>query len=435
LNRSGGIFGNLDPWLVFFYFFLVFFGWANIYSSSSTEESREIFNMSTSHGKQLLWMGICFGLAFFIMLFDSRFYTNFWYIFYGGTILMLVLVLVVGQTVDGNKSWFVITSTIKIQPSEFAKFATALALGKIMSLPNFSFKPNNNNRPILSFRGIPIINTTKLAVLADFAVVLPMVLILLENDTGSALVFTAFILAMFRFGLPWILLILAASFILLFFLNILFPLVYILVTIGIIVVIVYFLTRSIKLSVLLLVLFVGFSVAVKPIYNDLLKPHHRTRIMVLLGKEKDRKGAAWNVYNSKVAIGSGGFLGKGYLHGSFTKLKFIPKQRTDFIFSTVGEEWGFWGSSLVLIIYLAFLIRLLIAADRQRNRFHMVYGYCVACLMFFHFYMNIGTTIGLAPAVGVPLPFFSYGGSSLLGFTILMWVFIKMDSQNMQILR
>jgi rod shape determining protein RodA len=435
LNRSGGILGNIDPWLVFFYFFLVFFGWANIYSSSSTEESREIFNMSTSHGKQLLWMGICFGLAFFIMLFDSRFYTNFWYVFYVGTLIMLVLVLIVGQTVDGNKAWFVITSSIKIQPSEFAKFATAIVLGRIMGGSNFSFKPNNNNRALITFRGIPIIATTREGLLAILAVALPAGLVLAENDTGSTLVFTAFFLAMFRFGLPWIFLILAASLILLFFLNILFPLVYILLVILAVVVIVYFLTRSIKLSVLLLVVFVGFSVAVKPIYNDVLKPHHRTRIMVLLGKEKDRRGAAWNVYNSKVAIGSGGFWGKGYLHGSFTKLKFIPKQRTDFIFSTVGEEWGFWGSSIVLLIYLGFLIRLVIAADRQRNRFHMVYGYCVACLMFFHYFMNVGTTIGLAPAVGVPLPFFSYGGSSLLGFTILLWVFIKMDSQNMQILR
>lgn len=391
--------------------------------------------MSTSHGKQLLWMGICFGLAFFIMLFDSRFYTNFWYVFYVGTLVMLVLVLMVGQTVDGNKAWFVITSSIKIQPSEFAKFATAIVLGRIMGGSNFSFKPNNNNRALITFRGIPIIATTREALLAILAVALPAGLVLAENDTGSTLVFTAFFLAMFRFGLPWILLILAASLILLFFLNILFPLVYILLVILAVVVIVYFLTRSIKLSVLLLVVFVGFSVAVKPIYNDVLKPHHRTRIMVLLGKEKDRRGAAWNVYNSKVAIGSGGFWGKGYLHGSFTKLKFIPKQRTDFIFSTVGEEWGFWGSSIVLLIYLGFLIRLVIAADRQRNRFHMVYGYCVACLMFFHYFMNVGTTIGLAPAVGVPLPFFSYGGSSLLGFTILLWVFIKMDSQNMQILR
>ncbi len=435
MNRSSGILGNVDPWLVFFYFFLVIFGWANIYSSSSTDESREIFNMATSHGKQLLWMGICFGLAFFIMLFDSRFYTNFWYVFYVGCLVLLVLVLIVGQTVDGNKAWFVITGNIKIQPSEFAKVATAIALGKIIGASNFSFKPNNNNRALLTFRGITIIRTTKEGVLAFLAVIVPALLVLAENDTGSTLVFTAFFLAMFRFGLPWILLILAASLILLFFLNILFPLVYILLVIGIVIVAVYFLTRSIKLSVLLLVVFVGFSIAVRPIYNEVLKPHHRTRMMVLLGKETDRRGAAWNVYNSKVAIGSGGFWGKGYLHGSFTKLKFIPKQRTDFIFSTVGEEWGFWGSTLVLLIYLAFLIRLVLAADRQRNRFHMVYGYCVACLMFFHYFMNVGTTIGLAPAVGVPLPFFSYGGSSLLGFTILLWIFVKMDSQNMQILR
>lgn len=435
MNRSGGIFGNIDGWLVFFYFFLVFFGWANIYSSSSTEESREIFNMSTSHGKQLLWMGICFVLAFFIMLFDSRFYTNFWYVFYAGTIALLVLVLIIGQKVDGNKSWFVITSSIKIQPSEFAKFATAIVLGKIIGSGNFSFIPNNNNRAVLTIGKYTILRTTREGLLAFLAVILPAGLVLAENDTGSTIIFTAFFLAMFRFGLPWILLILAASLILLFFLNILFPVVYILIVICIIMVIVYVLSKSLKLSVLLLVIFVLFSVAVKPIYNNALKPHHKTRIMVLLGKETDRRGAAWNVYNSKVAIGSGGFFGKGYLHGSFTKLKFIPKQRTDFIFSTVGEEWGFWGSSLVLLIYLAFLIRLVIAAERQRNPFHMVYGYCVACLMFFHYFMNVGTTIGLAPAVGVPLPFFSYGGSSLLGFTILLWVFVKMDSQNMQILR
>lgn len=391
--------------------------------------------MSTSHGKQLLWMGICFALAFFIMLFDSRFYTNFWYVFYIGTVALLVLVLVVGQKVDGNRAWFVITSSIKIQPSEFAKFATAIVLGRIIGANNFSFKPNNNNRPALSIGRFTIIRTTKEGVFAFLAVLVPAVLVLAENDTGSTLIFTAFFLAMFRFGLPWILLILAASIILLFFLNILFPVVYILVAIGIVMVIVYFLTRSIKLSVVLLVIFVGFSVAVKPIYNNVLKPHHRTRVMVLLGKETDRRGAAWNTENSKTAIGSGGFWGKGYLKGSFTKLHFIPKQRTDFIFSVVGEEWGFWGSSLVLLIYLAFLIRLVIAADRQRNRFHMVYGYCVACLMFFHYFMNVGTTLGMAPVVGVPLPFFSYGGSSLLGFTILFWVFVKMDSQNMQILR
>lgn len=519
MKRSNGILGNVDPWLVFFYFFLVIFGWANIYSSSSTEESREIFNMSTSHGKQLLWMGICFGLAFFIMLFDSRFYTNFWFIFYGVVIVLLILVLIVGQKVDGNRSWFVITSAIKIQPSEFAKFTTALILAKLISQSNFSFEPTSKSRPFIrTFESIPVLNATKDGVLVFIALLVPAILILLENDTGSTLVFLSFVLAFFRFGLSWLYFITGVIMIIVFFMTILFPVSVVLISLLAVGILVAFFVTDLrngwKGAVLMLVFFimamvlpgmfsswlptvvfegkmmeptnigyprwippfmppvlpalftilamlvialvcfifrrviggagtilaififlVSFMLLVKPIYNNVLKPHHRTRIMVLLGKETDRKGAAWNVYNSKVAIGSGGVLGKGYLHGSFTKLHFIPKQRTDFIFSVVGEEWGFWGSTLVLLIYLAFLIRLILAADRQRNKFHMVYGYCVACLMFFHYFMNVGTTIGLAPAVGVPLPFFSYGGSSLLGFTILMWVFIKMDSQNMQILR
>jgi len=427
---------------VFFYFFLVLFGWANIYSSSITDESREIFNMSTSHGKQLLWMGICLGLAFFIMLFDSRIFTSFWYVFYIGTIVMLVLVLFVGQTVDGNKAWFVITSSIKIQPSEFAKFAAALALAKVISTQNFSFKPNNNNKAVITFRGIPIIRTTREGVLAILSVLLPAALVLAENDTGSTLVFTALFLAMFRFGLPWVLLVLAITTIILFLSTVFFEyyyhfnaLVIIIIVLLVVGVLLYFLVRNFIFSLLITLFCCSVVISTNWVFHNVLKEHHRTRVYVLLGIVRDYKGAGWNVYNSKVAIGSGGVLGKGYLNGSFTKLKFIPKQRTDFIFSTVGEEWGFWGSTLVLLIYLAFLIRLLIAADRQRNRFHMVYGYCVACLMFFHYFMNVGTTIGLAPAVGVPLPFFSYGGSSLLGFTLLLWVFIKMDSQNMQILR
>ncbi len=465
-------------------------------------------------------MGVCFAVGFFIMLFDSRFYTNLWYIFYGGSLALLVLVLVVGQTVDGNKSWFVITSSIKIQPSEFAKFATALVLAKLMSGSNFSFEPTSKSRAVFRvFERIPVVNATVSGTLVFVALAIPAVLILLENDTGSTLVFVSFILVLFRFGLSWLYLITGVLMIVIFLVGVLNPPHYVLIslliagslasfiftdvrngwkaaafmifffglamllpgwfadllpacsvdlkakeiklcpgypgwmppwlppslpallaiaTMGVVSVICFFLRRLIGAGATILAIFIfltSFTLAVKPIFNYVLKPHHRTRVMVLLSKEKDRRGAAWNVENSKVAIGSGGFLGKGYLHGSFTKLKFIPKQRTDFIFSTVGEEWGFWGSSLVLLIYLAFLIRLILAADRQRNRFYMVYGYCVACLMFFHYFMNIGTTIGLAPVVGVPLPFFSYGGSSLLGFTILFWVFVKMDSQNMQILR
>lgn len=478
--------------------------------------------MTTSHGKQLLWMGICFGLGFFILLFDSRFYSNFWFIFYGGAIVLLILVLVVGQKVDGNKSWFVITDSIKIQPSEFAKFTTAIILARLISGSNFSFEPTSKSRSFIrSFERIPVLNATRDGVLTFTALMIPALLILLENDTGSALVYLSFVLAFFRFGLSWLYFITGVLMMICFFLTIVFPVGYVLLGLLILGIIVSFIVTDLrngwKTSILMLLFYgmamilpgvfkdflpplypefdaktleiigyayyprwlpvflppilpalftilsmvvvgfvcfifrrkiggaatflaifvflVSFSLVVKPIYNNVLKKHHRTRIMVLVGRETDRKGAAWNQLNSQIAIGSGGFLGKGYLQGSFTKLHFVPKQRTDFIFSVVGEEWGFWGSTLVLLIYLAFLIKLLLVADRQRNRFHMVYGYCVACLMFFHYFMNIGTTIGLAPAVGVPLPFFSYGGSSLLGFTILLWVFIKMDSQNMQILR
>ncbi len=426
MNRKSGIFGSLDGWLIFFYFFLVFFGWMNIYSSSSTEESRQLFNLSTSHGKQLLWMAVCFGLAFFIMLFDSRFYTNFWYVFYGGCIVLLILVLLIGQKVDGNKAWIVITSNIKLQPSEFAKIGAALAVAALVSRKEFTYKK------------------IRFWVLSFAIILFPAALVLLEDDLGTTLVFFSLILALFRFGLPWILLIIAVSLVTIFFLSILFPMNTMIIVIIVLSVVSFFAIRlytktllSILLTAIIFVVSIGFSLGVKRVYESkhILKPHQKSRINVLLGIEKDRRGAAWNVYNSKVAIGSGGFLGKGYLHGSFTKLHFIPKQRTDFIFSVVGEEWGFWGSSLVLLIYLAFIARLVLVADRQRNRFHMAYGYCVACLMFFHYFMNIGTTIGLAPAVGVPLPFFSYGGSSLLGFTLLFWIFIKMDSQNMQILR
>ena len=398
--------------------------------------------MSTSHGKQLLWMGICFGIAFFIMLFDSRFYTNFWYIFYFGSLALLVLVLVIGQKVDGNKSWLTISSTIKIQPSEFAKFGTAIVLCKILSAKGFSFLPTSNKRAILRFRGITLVDSTSEGVLTFLALIVPASLILLENDTGSTLVFLSFILVFFRFGLSWIFMIAAVLMVIVFFATILLPVGWVLLTllilailasvffagirdswitilislglyaialivpfpwsIGVFVglgIVAYFIRKKFGAAGMVVVLFtffMAFTLSVKPLYNDVLKPHHRTRIMVLLGKEKNRLGAAWGVYNSKVAIGSGGFFGKGYLQGSFTKLKFIPKQRTDFIFSTVGEEWGFWGSSLVLLIYLAFLVRLVLTADRQRNRFHMVYGYCVACLMFFHYFMNIGTEIGRA---------------------------------------
>lgn len=479
-NRKTGMVGNLDGWLVFLYLFLIIFGWLNIYSSSFTEESGGIFNLYTSHGKQLLWMGICLGTALIILLLDSRLFSAFSFFVFGGVVLLLILVLVIGQEVDGNKSWFVVTDSIKIQPSEFAKVGTALVISKLLSSTNFSFEPTSKSRSLIkSFDNIPILNATVDGFKAFGVVLLIAFLILLENDTGTTLVFLSFILSFFRFGLSWIYFVTGVLIVVIFFSSILIPSWVVFLSLLIIASLFYFFTsgpsgwkvlvamffvfllavllppiiaiisivltgliylfanRFIKGNIILaLFIFLQiFGLGVKPIYDNVLKEHHRTRIMVLLGKEKDLKGSGWNVNNSKIAIGSGGFEGKGYMKGTLTKLKFVPKQRTDFIFSTVGEEWGFWGSSIIILIYLFFMIRLIVVAERQRSKFSMVYGYIVACVMFFHFFMNIGTTIGLAPAVGIPLPFFSYGGSSLLGFTLMLWVFIKLDSRNLEILR
>lgn len=420
MNRRNSFFGKPDIILILLFFFLIIFGWVNIYSSSITEESADILDFTTSHGKQIIWMAVCTFIALFIMLIDVRFFPIFSFFIYGISLALLVLVLFIGQEVDGNKAWFAITPTIKVQPSEFAKVATALALSFVIASQGFTFKRN------------------KWWIYTLAIIFIPAVLIILEDDTGSTLVFSAFILVLFRFGFPWILLIIGVTMVTLFFLGIVVPIGYIILGLTIIAGIAWFITRNLKnywkLVLAGYIVLVGFSAAIKPIFDNALKPHHKTRIYVLLGIEKDLRGTGWNVNNSKIAIGSGGITGKGFLHGTLTKLKFVPKQRTDFIFCTVGEEWGFVGSVFIVLLYLFLLIRIIHVAERQRATFSKAYGYCVACIIFFHFVMNIGTTIGLAPAVGLPLPFFSYGGSSMMGFTLLLWIFIRLDSQNRNLL-
>lgn len=437
-SRNQSIVRNVDWWLVAGYLFLVFFGWINIYSASFTEEHSSIFDLSAEQGKQFMWICISLGLGFFLFFFDTKFFQVFSFFIYASVLVSLVLVLIFGQTVAGNKSWFVITSSIKIQPSEFAKFATALAVAKVMGYNKFSFTPSISGDNRFKLLGIPF-HISKDGMLAIILVIIPAALILMENDTGTTLVFLSFFLAFFRFGLNWIFFIIGIISIILFFTSILYPIGLVLIALAFLGLLAFVFMRHLiggwKIILLLLVFFTGLTLTVKPIYNNVLKEHHRKRIMVLLGKEKDMKGSGWNVNNSKMAIGSGGLFGKGFLNGSLTKLKYVPKQHTDFIFSTVGEEWGFIGSAGLIMIYLFFLIRLIAAAERQRSMFNKVYGYGVACIMFFHFFMNIGTAVGLAPAVGIPLPLVSYGGSSLMGFTLLIWVFLKLDSQNLQTLR
>lgn len=437
-NRNQSIVGNVDWWLVAGYLFLIFFGWINIYSASFSEEHSSIFDLSAEQGKQFMWICISLGLGFFLFFFDTKFFQAFSFFIYASVLVSLVLVLLFGQTVAGNKSWFVITSSIKIQPSEFAKFATALVLAKVMGYNKFSFTPSISVNNRFKLFGIPF-HITKDGMLAIILVTIPAALILMENDTGTTLVFLSFFLAFFRFELNWIFFIIGIISIIIFFTSILYPIGLVLAALALLGLLAFVIMRNLiggwKIILLLLVYFTSLTLTVKPIYNNVLKEHHRKRIMVLLGQEKDMKGSGWNVNNSKMAIGSGGVFGKGFLKGSLTKLKYVPKQHTDFIFSTVGEEWGFVGSTGLIIIYLLFLIRLVAAAERQRSMFNKVYGYCVACIMFFHFFMNIGTAVGLAPAVGIPLPLLSYGGSSLMGFTLLIGVFLKLDSQNLQTLR
>lgn len=438
IGRKQQIIGNIDWWLFLAYLFLIFFGWINIYSASYSEEHASIFDMSVEQGKQFIWICICLGMGVFLLLFDAKLYHVMSFVIYGAVLLSLILVLLFGQTVAGNKSWFVITSSIKLQPSEFAKFATALILGRIMSDPKFSFNPGLSRTNRFQIGGLSF-NISKDGMWAILFVIIPAALILLEDDTGTTLVFLSFFLAFFRFGLNWLFLIIGLLSVIIFFSAILIPIYYVLISLAILGVIAFFFTKHLiggwKIWLLMMVFFTGFALSVKPIYDNVLKEHHRTRIMVLLGKEKDMKGSGWNVNNSKMAIGSGGIAGKGFLNGSLTKLKYVPKQHTDFIFSTVGEEWGFIGSTGLVLVYLAFIMRMIWVAERQRSMFSKVYGYCVACIFFFHFFMNIGTAIGLAPAVGIPLPLVSYGGSSLMGFTLMLFVFLKFDSQDMHILR
>jgi rod shape determining protein RodA len=399
---------------------LVFIGWINIYSVIYSEESIKIIDFSSSSGKQLIWIGISFLIGFFVLIIDAKFFSTFSYIIYGITLLLLIAVLFLGSEINGSKSWFVINESLKFQPSEIAKFATSLAVAKYLSTINIKMEDIKTRFNVGIIIGIPI------------------VLIFLQHDTGSVLVFFSLIFVLYREGLSGNFLIVSFLIIVLFLLTLLINK---FVIIGSLVIIALFFFLIIKRNkkniitiVSILMILSGFVMSVDYSYQNLLHEHQRKRIDVLLGKISDNKGAGYNVNQSMIAIGSGGFSGKGFLNGTQTKYKFVPEQRTDFIFCTIGEEYGFLGSFLVILIYVLLLLRLIFIAERQRSSFSRIYGYCVASILFFHIIINIGMTIGLAPVVGIPLPFISYGGSSLLAFTILLFVFIKQDANRLMIL-
>lgn len=404
--------------MVFIYLLLVMMGWANIYAAVYDDQHSNILDFSQSYGKQALFILGGFVLALLILLTDAKFFSAFAYVFYGIVIFLLIAVLLVGKEISGSKSWFQIGG-FGLQPAELMKFAASLAIAKFMSQLDFDKRKLRN----------------KLTPLVIIAV--PALLILLQNDTGSALVFSAFVLVLYREGMPGNYLLLGLAVVVLAIASLLFIEWWI---IGVLLLIyaamMIFIRRSRKNIVRLSGIFavaILFSLSVDYAFEHVLEPHQKTRINVLLGKEIDLKKAGYNVNQSKIAIGSGGFIGKGYLKGTQTKYNFVPEQSTDFIFCTVGEEWGFVGSIVVLGLFLWLIIKIVLAAERQRSSFSRIYGYSVASIMFFHIFVNIGMTIGLMPVIGIPLPFFSYGGSSLWAFTILLFIFIKQDANRLQL--
>lgn len=419
MTRRENISGNIDWITIILYGMLVFIGWVSILSASSGEGELNVFDFSQRYGKQMIWIGLAVFLAIAVILIDAKFFSAFSFWIYGFMILLLVLVLLFGKTVAGSKSWLEIGG-IAIQPGEFAKFATALALAKYLSTLN--------------------INLTRLRtkLIASAIVLLPAGLILLQNDTGSALVYLAFVLVLFREGLSGIIILLGLWMAALFIFTLLFGELYVAAVLAAIVLLLFILykksRRRWRLVMLGFVFSMAFVFSVNYAFENVLEPHQKKRIKVLLSIEEDPKGAGYNVNQSMIAIGSGGLTGKGFRQGMLTRYQFVPEQTTDFIFCTVGEEWGYLGVSSVILLFLLLLIRLVMLAERQRSDFSRIYGYGVASILFFHFAINIGMTIGIAPVVGIPLPFFSYGGSSLWAFTILLFIFLKQDADRLNVL-
>jgi len=419
-TRRLSLTSNQFDWItVSLYFTLVLLGWLNIYAAVYDDETAtSIFDFSINSGRQLIWISTSILIILVISVIDFRFYDSFAYIVFGVIVVMLISVLVFGSEVKGSKSWFGV-GQFGIQPSEFAKFATALALAKFLSQPTIKFEK---------------INTQLLAL---GIIVFPAALILLQGDTGTAMVFASFIIVLYREGLSPVFFIIGFAIVLLFILTLL---------VSKIVLIIGLLTLALlaaalsgrnlkKLGVVIVsaVFMLGFVQSVDFIMNKVLKPHQQKRVMQLIDPNADPLGAGWQVTQSKIAIGSGGLFGKGYLQGTQTKFDFVPDQSTDNIFCTVGEEHGWFGGLLLIGIFIGLLLRIIQLAERQKSKFARVYGYGVASILFFHFAFNIAMTIGLFPVIGIPLPFFSYGGSSLWAFTILLFIFLKLDAHRMQI--
>ena len=419
MRRAKNIFDNIDSVSVLLYALLVLFGIVNIYASQFNDDTSFTLEISNRYGKQILFAGVSAFVAFIIVIIDWKFFYSLTYLFYIGVVLLLIGVLFQGAITGGASSWFEL-GAFKFQPSEFAKFATALAVAKYYN--NIHIKKVSLKDKFKTY-GI---------------IILPFLLIILQNDLGTALVYAAFILVLYREGLSGHILIFGLIVGVLFVLALLIDqhqLISILVGITIFL---FLISRKKKKEFIalcgILIASIVFILSVNYIFDNFLAAHHQVRIEILLGKKIEAHGAGYNLIQSKIAIGSGGLTGKGFLNGTQTRFDFVPEQSTDFIFCTIGEEWGFLGSLFFCSVFIGLLLRILFLAERQRSNFSRIYGYSVATILFMHFLINIGMTIGLVPVIGIPLPFISYGGSSLVGFTILLFIFLNLDSYRLQIL-
>lgn len=471
MQKKNNVWANVDWITISIYLAMMFIGWINIYAAVYNEEHKSIFDMTQQYGKQLMFIGTAIFIAVLMINIDSKFFVTFSFPIYIFLILILLSVLLIGSEVKGAKSWIQL-GNFSIQPSEFMKMATSLALARYISSYNFKM---HSVKSLLTLAGILLV---------------PVGLIFLQNDTGSAIVFGVFLLVLYREGLNGIVLFFSFLIALVFIFTMVFdPFTTVLILTIAAFLINYLIRRKTKRNLIgmavftsiFLVLWLGnyllggnidplyfifaaaaissilfflwaimlhkhslailigiyfgavlFSVSVDYVFHNIMEQHQRDRINELLGIQSDILGAGYNVNQSKIAIGSGGLFGKGFLQGTQTKFDFVPEQSTDFIFCTVGEEWGFLGTTAVVGLFMGLLMRLIYLAERNRSRFSRVYGYCVATILFFHFAVNIGMTIGLAPVVGIPLPFFSYGGSSLWSFTLLLFVFVRLDASRFE---
>ena len=400
---------------IFIYIALVVIGWVNIYSASYNTTSTAFFDFSQIYVKQLVWISLSLILIPFILTVEAKFYERFSSIIYIISLISLVGLFFLGKNVNGATSWYFLGG-FSIQPSEFAKAATALALAKYVSDIQTDLK---------SFKD---------QIKSLIIVFLPALIIIPQPDPGSALVYVALIFPLYREGLHFIYLLLSFIIATLFVATLAFGTFWVSLGILIIIAIIYLKKYKKKQSIFkygfIALACIAFSISVNFIFENVLEQRHRDRFNIVLGKEVDSRSIGYNTNQSEIAIGSGGWTGKGWLQGTQTKGKFVPEQDTDYIFSTVGEEWGFLGSIGVVILFITLIIRLLILAERQKSQFSRVYGYSVSAILFFHFFINIGMVSGLLPTIGIPLPFFSYGGSGLWGFTILLFIFIRLDASN-----